>query len=83
MLNKHAPLRKKFIKANHPPYITKTLRKVTICWSQLETKYLKTEIFKIRIEKNSQIMWWFWFIWRAKHFFEDAVRLLNVKPYEY
>ena len=24
MLNKHAPLRKKFLRANHAPYITKT-----------------------------------------------------------
>ena len=43
MLNKHAPLRKKFPIANHAPYITKTLRKVIIRRSQLETKYLKTK----------------------------------------
>ena len=43
MLNKHAPLRKKFLRANHAPYIAKTLRKVIMCRSQLETKYLKTE----------------------------------------
>ena len=27
VLNKHAPLRKKFLRANHAPYIIKTLRK--------------------------------------------------------
>ena len=43
MLNKHAPLRKKFLRANHAPYIAETLRKVIMCRSQLETKYLKTE----------------------------------------
>ena len=41
VLNKHAPLRKKHLSANHAPYITKTLRKVMIMHrSQLEKKYL-------------------------------------------
>ena len=43
MLNKHAPLRKKLLRANHAPYITKTLRKAIMRRSQLETKYLKTK----------------------------------------
>ena len=43
VLNKHAPLRKKLLRANHAPYITKTLRKTIMCRSQLETKYLKTK----------------------------------------
>ena len=42
-LIKHAPLRKNFLRANHAPYITKTLKKVITRWSQLETKYLKTK----------------------------------------
>ena len=41
VLNKHAPLRKKLLRANHAPYITKTLRKAIMRRSQLETKYLK------------------------------------------
>ena len=41
VLNKHAPLRKKFLRVNHAPYITKTLRKVIMRRSQLETKYLE------------------------------------------
>ena len=43
VLNKHALLRKKFLRVNHAPYITKTLRKVIMRRSQLETKYLKTK----------------------------------------
>ena len=43
MLNKHAPLRKKILRANHAPYITKTLSKTIMRRSQLETKYLKTK----------------------------------------
>ena len=43
MLNKHAPLREKFLRANHAPYIGKTLRKAIMRRSQLETKYLKTK----------------------------------------
>ena len=41
MLNKHDPLRKRLLGANHAPYITKTLRKAIMRRSQLETKYLK------------------------------------------
>ena len=45
VLNKHAPLRKKFFRANHAPYITKTLRKLIMCRSQLETKCkIKTKL---------------------------------------
>ena len=43
MLNKHAPLRKKVLRANHAPYITKNLRKEIMRRSQLETKCLKTK----------------------------------------
>ena len=43
VLDKHAPLRKKLLRAKHAPYITKTLRKTIMRRSQLETKYLKTK----------------------------------------
>ena len=43
VLNKHAPLRKKLLRANHAPYITKTLRKAIMRRSQLETKYLESK----------------------------------------
>ena len=38
-----APLRKKFLRANHVPYIAKFLRKAITRRSLLETKYLKTK----------------------------------------
>ena len=38
VLKKHAPLKKKLFRANHAPYITKTLRKTIMRRSQLETK---------------------------------------------
>ena len=41
VLKKYAPLRKKFLRANHATYITKTLRKAIMHRSQLDTKYLK------------------------------------------
>ena len=45
------------LRANHPPYITKTLRKAIMRRSQLETKYLKTKTqtnFKLyKKHKNS------------------------------
>ena len=43
VLKKHATLRQKFFRANHAPYITKTLRKAIMPRSQLETKYLNTK----------------------------------------
>ena len=43
VLNKQALLRKKFFRANHGLYITKTLRKAIMRRSQPETKYHKTK----------------------------------------
>ena len=40
-LNKHAPLKKKVVRANHAPYITKTLRKTIMKWAYLEKVYFK------------------------------------------
>ena len=42
-LNLHAPLKTKFIRANHAPYMTKALRKAIMRRSQLQTKYYKTK----------------------------------------
>ena len=139
VLKKHAPLRKKRLRANHAPYITKTLRKVIMRRSQLETKYLKTKtqtdlklykkhknfcsklykkerrkyyeslgkkkvldskefwktmgpflsdkntvLSQISIDKNNQIISNdFVLSEEFSTFFEEAVRLLNVKPDEY
>ena len=35
-LNKHAPLKKKSVRANHAPYVTKTLRKAVMRRSNLQ-----------------------------------------------
>ena len=43
VLNKYAPLKKKFLGANHAPYMTKTLRKAIMRRSQLQTKYFKNK----------------------------------------
>ena len=41
VLNKHAPLKKKTIRGNNVPYMTKTLRKAIMRRSKLQTKYFK------------------------------------------
>ena len=41
VLNKHAPLRKKFLRANHTPCITNTLRKAIMRRSQLKKSHNK------------------------------------------
>ena len=42
LLDHHAPLKKKVLRANNAPYITKKLRKAIIKRSQLKKNYLKT-----------------------------------------
>ena len=41
VLNKHAPLKKKVLRANHAPYVTKALRKAIMKSSYLEKLYFK------------------------------------------
>ena len=54
VLNKHAPLKKKFIRANHAPYMTKNLRKAIMKRSQLENKYISNSTVenKNKYKKN-------------------------------
>ena len=37
-LNRHAPMKKKFVRANEVPYMTKALRKAIMKRSELESK---------------------------------------------
>ena len=41
VLNKHAPLKKKILRANHGPYVTKALRKAIMKRPYLEKLYFK------------------------------------------
>ena len=41
VLNRHAPLKKKILRANHSSYMSKTLRKTIMRRSYLEKKYFK------------------------------------------
>ena len=41
VLNRHAPLKKKILRANHSSYMSKTLRKTIVRRSYLEKKYFK------------------------------------------
>ena len=54
-LNRHAPIKKKFVRANDLPYMTKARRKAIMKRSELESKYLKNKRRKEkerRKEKN-------------------------------
>ena len=46
MLEKHAPLKKKIVRANNVPYMSKTLRKAIMKRSALENKYYKNNNHK-------------------------------------
>ena len=54
LLDKHAPLKKRILRANEVPYMTKALRKAIMRRSQLETKYHKhkTDEFKLLYKKQ-------------------------------
>ena len=56
VLNKHAPLKKKFVRGNQAPYMTKQLRKAIMRRSELESKYLKNRAIdnktKLKKQKN-------------------------------
>ena len=39
VLNKHAPIKTKLLRANHKPYVTKAMRKAIMKRSELATKY--------------------------------------------
>ena len=43
MLSAHAPIKKKVVRANHMPYMTKQLRKAIMRRSALENKYYKSK----------------------------------------
>ena len=43
ILNKHAPLKKKFVRSNEAPYMTKSLRKAIMKRSELATRFHKTK----------------------------------------
>ena len=43
VLEEHAPMKQKILRANDKPYMTKTLRKAIMRRSTLKTKYLKTK----------------------------------------
>ena len=43
VLNAHAPIKRKLLRANHVPYMTKALRKAIMKRSELESKYVKNK----------------------------------------
>ena len=54
VLNNHAPQKKKVIRANHVPYMTKPLRKAIMKRSQLENKYLQNSSNENKIRYKKQ-----------------------------
>ena len=54
VLNNHAPQKKKVIRANQVPYMTKPLRNAIIERSQLENKYLQNSSNENKIRYKKQ-----------------------------
>ena len=55
ILEKHAPTKKKYVRANEVPYMTKSLRKAIMKRSELETKYYKCKsLMNYRVFKKQK-----------------------------
>ena len=91
VLQNHAPLKKKLIRANHAPYMTKALRKSMMRRSQLETKYYKSKLpddkkaykkqknFVSRLYKKE--MKFFYRNLDLKNFLDNKKFWKNIKPF--
>ena len=54
VLDKHAPSKKKILRANHKPYMTKVLRKAIMRRSALENKYYKSKSVEAKMLYKKQ-----------------------------
>ena len=54
VLNKHAPIKKKYIRANHAKFVTKSLRKTTMLRSRLRNIFLKDKSLEPKKAYNKQ-----------------------------
>ena len=54
ILNKHAPIKRKFVRANEAPFITKELHKAILKRSRLRNTFLKTKSITNRKNYNVQ-----------------------------
>ena len=55
VFNKYAPIKKKYIRANEAPFMTKNLHKEIMKRSRLRNKYLKSKSLTDRKNYNIQI----------------------------
>ena len=53
-LNKHAPIKKKYIRANHANFVTKALRKAIMLRSRLRNIFLKEKSLESKKAYNKQ-----------------------------
>ena len=54
VLNRHAPLKKKMLRANHAPYVSKALRKAILKRSCLENFFKKQDNHSLRAYKKQK-----------------------------
>ena len=54
ILDKFAPLKKKYIRANHSKFVTKELRKAIMLRSKLRNQFLKTKSQEFKMKYNQQ-----------------------------
>ena len=58
VLNKHAPIKKKYLRVNQGEFMTKELNKVIVTRSRLHNKYLKQKSADSKTEYDEQRKYW-------------------------
>ena len=78
VLNKHAPIKTKYSRANHPPFVTKELSKAIMLRSNLWNQYLKCKSegarTRFKVQRNLCVT----LLRKAKHDYYENLELGKV-----
>ena len=78
ILNLYAPLKKKYLRANHSRFISKELRKEIMLWSKLRNKFLEDKTDEERTKYRKQRNICLQLLRRAKRNYYNDLDLSNV-----
>ena len=78
-VNKHAPMKKKIVRANNAPSITKTLSKAIMNWSRFMNKFLKNPNDENKAKYNKQRNYCDNLLRRGKKRYYDSLNLKDIR----
>ena len=70
-LNRHAPLKKRYLRANNAPFMNKTLAKAIMVRSRIRNKYLKLKTCESRDAYKKQCNLCMTLLWETKKIFYE------------